>query len=167
MSQAYEANLSSLYNDVARVVAKLRERNKLPDDFCARRLSLVFERDVYSLHSDLFDDTFETFRARLRSGDSCGIRYCLDTSVVLIRNKNVIGTAIFLPPEDSDSILLFALVVRKKFRKSWVTPVLKMAAFEAAIDVGAKTLIFHAFLGNKDTVRNATRAGAQRAPALD
>ncbi|WP_415404087.1 hypothetical protein [Tateyamaria sp. SN3-11] len=115
----------------------------------------------------MFDDSAETFGERLRSGDFRGIKYCLDTSIVLIHNSNVVGTAIFLPPDDTDCILLFALIVRKTSRNTWATPVLKMAAFEAAVNAGAKKLTFHAYHGSKDTVRNAVRAGARRVPALD
>ncbi|WP_218961101.1 GNAT family N-acetyltransferase [Ruegeria sediminis] len=149
--------------DTSRIITKLRQRGKLPQNAGVRSIEKSDWPEIIGLHRLLFDISNEEFALRMKTGGE-GIRYCNRLSVVLEYDGNCLGTCLFLPMESDKTAWLFGAIVAPSWRRTWATVVLKHAAFNRAAKQGVEAIAFQAFNDHPDTLNHAARVLAERLP---
>lgn len=161
MADTYSAPTQRLIDDAAGVVSRLSNRSRRIPAHVVRQIRKSDIEMIANLHNSIFPVSTKQLRSRF-TGTDTNIRYCKELSVILEFQDNIRGTCLFLPKTTKKTALLFAVIVDPRWRLGWVTPSLKLGAFENAKTHGVATIHFQALNNNLDTLNHAKRVCASR-----
>lgn len=144
--------------DIEPVIARLQDRGRLPPHTVVARPGDEWTADLVGLHRDEFPIDSTELEARIL-GKSALINFDPELSRAIELEQSIVAAGLSYRIEP-DGAFLYAVVVARRYRGSWVTPLIKHACFAAMAAAGIAWFEFKAMNRGADTLKHARRLGA-------
>ncbi|MFN3225392.1 MAG: hypothetical protein ACE360_03975 [Hyphomicrobiales bacterium] len=156
--QTYTVSVKALLIDVDRTWQKLLQRSRIPAATAIIGLSPPLVSSFVRLHTQEFPPSSDEVARRLE-GSSQTVRYDRRLTLGLTLQDELLGATYGYPLSSSDAYI-YGIAIKRNWRRSWATVVLKQALFFSMHNAGFKHAHFQAMNNNKDTLNHARRVGA-------